>query len=343
MGNSNLIPVGGGGNASRLPGVSMHRVPDANRQRLADLLRRYQVYTGGEWPQDVARQDLLAQIVADEQLAHADPVLRRLIDDARAGLLDCIYVTNLPTEKPLTSLLLLVISSALGKSFNYASENSDKLVMEVTSGCWAAESPRAELGWHTECAWIPRDLRVEWVCLLGLDDAPCVYTAYAPIKPVVQTLGGSTREWLRSQSVRFRAPLGLGLGPNAWSEPSAILSESLGGEIEIVWDGCTIRAAPPDDKVFDEALTELYAEINRQYVLMSVEAGCLIAFNNVRGVHMHTPADDGDWSLHKTYACPSLWKLKRRTGDAGPIFDLRKALTPKPKAHKVLAIAATTP
>jgi hypothetical protein len=209
--------------------------------------------------------------------------------------------------------------------------------MEVTSDWSAEENPRAEQGWHTEGAWIPRDLRVEWICLLGLDDAPRVYTAYAPVKPLVQMLSMRTREWLRSQSVRFRAPLSLGLGPNAWSEPCAILSESLRGEIEIAWDSCEIRAVRPYDKLYDQALTELYAEINRQHILVSIEAGSLMAFNNVRGVHMHTPADDGDRHLYKSYARQSLRKLKRITGDAGPIFDLRKVLTSEPKARRLLA------
>jgi hypothetical protein len=337
MGNSNLIPVGGGGDTDRFPGVGTHQVSDTNKQRLADVLRRYQVYTGGELPQDAARQDLLAQIVADEPLAQADPGLSRLIDQARAGLVDCIYVTNLPTEKPLTSLLSLVLSSALGKSFNYASENGDKLIMEATSDLSAAENARAELDWHTEGAWIPRELRAEWIGLLGLDDVPGIYTAYAPIKPVVQTLSARTREWLYSQSACFRAPLSLGLGANAWSGPRAILSQSPRGEIEIAWASYAIRAARPDDKVYVQALTELYSEINRQHVRMAIDAGCLMAFNNLRGVHMHSPGDDGDRLLYKTYACQSLRRLKQMTGEGGPIFDLRKALTLTPKAHRLPA------
>jgi hypothetical protein len=158
---------------------------------------------------------------------------------------------------------------------------------------------------------------------------------------VVPTLSARTREWLRSQSVRFRAPQSLGLGPNAWSEPCAILSESLRGDIEIAWDSYAIRAAQSDDKLFEQALMELYGEINRKHVPMSIEAGCFMAFSNVRGVHRHSPADDGDRFLYKTYACRSLRKLKQITGDSGPIFDLRNALALKPKARRFLAAAAT--
>jgi hypothetical protein len=333
MGNSGLKLVGGGGGGDR---VGEHHVSTTDSQLLADGLRRYQASTDGQFPQDVARQDLLARIVADELLAQAAPGLSRLIEKARDDLVDCIYVTNLPTEKSITSLLSLALSSAIGKVFNYSSQRGDNLIMEVASDRNSAENPQAELDWHTEGAWLPRECRVEWICLLGLDNTPGIYTAYAPIKPVERTLSAATRKWLYGEFACFREPLGFGLDVNGWSVPRAILSRSPRGDIEIVWPHHAIRAARSDDTVYDGALMELSAEISRHHLQASVDAGCLLAFNNFRGVHMHTPASDGYRLLYKTYARQSLRKLQQMTGQCGPTF----ALTTAPR-QRLLVHAAT--
>jgi len=337
MGNSGLKLVGGGGGADR---VGTHNVSTTESQLLADGLRRYQASTDGQFPQDVARQDLLARIVADELLAPAAPGLCRLIEKARDDLVDCIYVTNLPTERSISSLLSLTLSSAIGKVFNYSSQHGDNLIMEVVSDQNSAENPRAELDWHTEGAWLPRECRVEWICLLGLDNTPGIYTAYAPIKPVEPTLSAATKKWLYSESACFREPLGFGLGVNEWSMPRAILSRSPGGDTEIVWPSYAIRAARSNDTVYARALMELSAEISRHHLQVSVDAGCLLAFNNLRGVHMHTPAGDGYRLFYKTYARQSLRKLRQMTGDGGPTFALTKVFAHTPKAHRLLAHAA---
>lgn len=51
--------------------------------------------------------------------------------------------------------------------------------------------------------------------------------------------------------------------------------------------------------------------------------GCLLAFNNCRGVHMHAPADtDGYHLFYKTYARHSLRALQQATAQTGPLFSL---------------------
>jgi hypothetical protein len=165
MTGGNLICIGG--DAACFPRLDAYRLSTTESQLLADGLRQYQVFTDGQFPRDVARQSLLAQIAGEKLLANAAPGLGRLMKNAREDLVDCIYVTNLPTERSITSLLLLTLSSAIGKIFNYGSQHGGELSMEVsTSGQDKAADQRAEFDWHTEDAWVPRNCRAEWICLL---------------------------------------------------------------------------------------------------------------------------------------------------------------------------------
>jgi hypothetical protein len=340
MTSANLDRMGGGDDAARIPGFSTYRLSTTENHLLADGLRQFQTFTDGQFPRDVARQSLLARIAADRLVAQAAPGLGRLIEKARDDLVDCIYVTNLPTEKSITSLLSLTLSSAVGKVFNYGSQNDGQLVLEVASDRIGAEDQRAELDWHTEGAWIPRDCRVEWICLLGVDNTPGIHTAYAPIKPVEQTLSARTRVWLYGESACFRAPHGSALDARAWSSPRAVLSRSPLGHIEIVWPSYAVRAAGSDDMVCADALIELSAEINRQHLRVSVDAGCFLAFNNFRGMHMHAPVGDGYRLLYKTYARHSLRTLQRLTGDHGPIFSAAEAFACPAEVPRLPAPAA---
>jgi hypothetical protein len=102
--------------------------------------------------------------------------------------------------------------------------------------------------------------------------------------------------------------------------PRAVLSRSPLGHTEIIWPGHAVRAARSDDATYSDALTELSAEINRQHVRVSIEAGCFLAFNNLRGLHRQVPASDGYRLFYKTYARHSLRALQE-TGEAGPIFS----------------------
>jgi hypothetical protein len=319
--DANLVRVGG--DARPFPGLSTYQLSKIESQQLAEGLRHFQIFTDDQFPTDVVSQRLLARIVADRVLPQAAPGLNRVIEMARNDLVDCVYVTNLPIEKSIASLLSLTLGSAIGKIFNYSSQISNELVMEVSSDHSRVENRKAEVDWHTEGAWISRDHRVEWICLLGVDNTPGTFTAYSPIGPVEQTLSAPTRAWLYSKSACFRAPRDSAADANEWSAPRAVLLRSPLGHIEIVWPSYAVHAATSDDAVYVGALTELSAEISRQYFQVSLDAGCLLAFSNCRGVHMHAPvSNDGYYLFYKTYARHSLRALQRATGANGPIFSL---------------------
>jgi hypothetical protein len=322
MTGENLIRVDSGGDQTRFPWLGTYRLSRLENQLLQDALRHFQVFTDGQFPKDVARQSLLAQIAADKSIAQAAPGLNRLIEKVRADLVDGIYVTNLPTEKSITYLLSLTLSSSIGSVFNYGSQNSGRLVMEMASDPSEPENHGAELGWRTEGASIPRERRAEWIGLIGVENAPGSYTAYAPIKPVEQTLSSRAKAWLYSPSASFLD--GPASDPPTWSAPRAVLSRSPLGHTEITWPGDAVRAAKRDDPIGAGALAELASEINRQHVRVSIDAGCFLAFNNLRGVHRQATASDGYCLSYKTYARHSLRTLQAK-GESGPIFSLTDA------------------
>lgn len=322
MTSTNLVRAGT--DDRRFPGLSTYQLSEIESQRLADGLRHFQIFTDDLFPGDVACQRLLARIVADRLLPQAAPGLERVIERARNDHIDCIYVTNLPTEKPIAALLTLMLGSAVGRVFNYTSPTGNELVMVVSSDRSDTGIDRAKLDWHTEGALVPRDRRVEWICLFGLENSPGTYTAYAPIAPVEQILSARSRAWLYSKSACFHLPGDAALPAN---EPRAVLSRSPLGHIEIVWPSYAVHPARPDDPVYVGALSELSAEINRQQFRVSLDAGCLLAFNNCRGVHMHAPSDtDGYYLFYKTSVRHSLRALQQATGETGPIFSLMDAV-----------------
>lgn len=324
MTSENRIPFDGSGDLTRFPWLGTYRLSTLECRLLADGLRHFQVFTDEQFPDDAGRQSLLARITADKLIAQAAPALGRLIEKARKDLIDCICVTNLPTERSVASLLSLTLSSSIGRAFNYGSQNGGRLVMEVTSDRRETEEQCAEFDWQTEGAWIPRDHRAEWICLLGVEDAPGSYTAYAPIGPVEPVLSPRTRAWLYSPSACFRSPRSTVSGASVWSTPRAILSRSPLGHTEIVWSGHAVRAAGSDDSTYSNALTELSSEINRQHVRVSIEAGGFLAFNNFRGLHRQVLAGDGYRHFYKTYARHSLRALQDM-GEPGPIFSAAAA------------------
>ena len=324
MTGENLIRIDNGGDQTRFPWLGMYRLSRLENQLLLDGLRHFQAFTDDQFPKDVARQSLLAQIAADKSIAQAAPGLNRLIEKVRADLVDGIYVTNLPTEKSITYLLSLTLSSSIGSVFNYGSQNGGRLVMEIASDPSEPKDHGAELDWRTEGAWIPRDRRAEWIGLLGVENTPGSYTAYAPVKPVEETLSSRAKAWLHSPSASFRSLHSPAPDTTTWSAPRAVLSRSPVGHTEIAWPGDAVRAARLDDTIGAGALAELSSEINRQHVRVSIDAGCFLAFNNLRGVHRQATASDGYCLCFKTYARHSLRALQVK-GESGPIFSLTEA------------------
>src|SRR5882724_5525687 len=235
MTGENLIRIDNGSDQTRFPWLGTYRLSRVENQLLSDGLRGFQVFTDGQFPRDVARQSLLARIAADKLIAQAAPGLNRLIEKVRADLVDGIYVTNLPTEKSITYLLSLSLSSSIGSVFNYGSQNSGRLVLEVASDRSEPEDQRPELDWRTEGAWIMRERRAEWVCLLGVENTPGNYTAYAPIEPVEQIMSSRARTWLHSPCASFRSPRSSPSDATTWSAPRAVLSRSPLGHTEMLW------------------------------------------------------------------------------------------------------------
>ena len=324
MTGENLIRIENGGDHTRFPWLGTYRLSTMESQLLGDGLRHFQVFTDGQFPRDVARQTLLAQITADKSIAQAAPGLNRLIEKVRADLFDCIYVTNLPTDKSITHLLSLTLSSSIGSVFNYGSQNGARLVMEVTSDPGEPGGQPAELDWRTEGAWIPRERRAEWIGLLGGENTPGSYTAYAAIKPIEQTLSSRAKAWLHSPSASLGSPDSSVSDAATWSAPRAVLTQAPLGHTEIAWPSDAVRAARPDDAIGADALSQLSSEINRQHIRVSIDAGCFLAFNNFRGVHKQAPASDGYCLCYKTYARHSLRTLQVK-GESGPIFSLTEA------------------
>src|SRR5882672_8205419 len=121
MTGENLNRIESGSGQTRVPWLGTYRLSSLENQELQESLRRFQTFTDGQFPKDVAQQSLLAKIAADKSIAQAAPGLNRLIERVRADQVDAIYVTNLPTERSITYLLSLTLGSSIGSAFSYGS------------------------------------------------------------------------------------------------------------------------------------------------------------------------------------------------------------------------------
>jgi len=309
--------------------VGMLNVRASESEALGEMLGNMQALTGGCFPDDIPRQQLLVDIVACGPLKAAAPSLARILEQAEAGEYDCVYITGLPKNKQIAPLLTAVLARMLGHLFNYKSQNGGKFVMEIVPDDNSKDNTnttRGEFDWHSDDAWVPREFRVEWICLLGVVNPPGTNTVYVPIQPVVAQLTQATREWLFSASASVRAPLSFGLGGDVWSGSRSILTQVADGAVEIAWPSYATRPVDPDDSTAVDALRELAEAVDRHSYSVAVDPGCFFALNNLRGLHKRTPIGPGDRLLYRVYARESLDRMRDATGEDGPIFDVTKLI-----------------
>lgn len=306
--------------------IVTYRVSESERTDLGQRLRALVTLTGGHFPGDIARQDLLGKVATITALESAAPELARTLKDARDGKYDCIYVVGLPTEPKINQLLSLAIGNALGSVFNYSSQNDGKLVMELAPSANSASNTnttRDEFDWHSDDAWVPRESRVSWIALLGALNPKDTLTFYVPIGPILPVLSEGARTWLSRDNASVRAPLSFGLGGDVWSGPRSIVSQDVNGNAEIAWPKYATRAARDGDTEAEGALAELATAIEAHAFGVPVDPGCMLAFNNLRGVHKRSSIGSADRLIYRTYSIGSLNALRESTGTEGPVFDIR--------------------
>jgi hypothetical protein len=309
--------------------IGMFNVPTSEREALEEMMSRMLTLTEGEFPEDLLRQQLLVEFVALGAFKTAAPGLARVLARTKAGRYDCVYITGLPKNKKVAPLLTAVLGRSLGQLFNYKSQNGGRLVMQIVpddNSMDNTNTTRAEFDWHSDDAWVLRDLRVVWICLFGVVNPPGTNTVYAPILPVLPHLSQVSREWLFSKAASVRAPLSFGLGADVWSGHRSILSRTSAGDNEIAWPKYATKLIDPNDPVAHGALHELAELIDRHAYSVAVDPGCFLALNNLRGLHKRTPIGPGDRLLYRVYARESLDALRQVSGESGPIFDIKKMM-----------------
>jgi hypothetical protein len=301
----------------------------AEAERLDEVYRKYMVYLAAGGALDGAVHRTIAQAISVDLARHA-PKLARQLARARAGEIDASYITGLPTDPEIARGVLLVITYAIGYAFNFSTQNGGKLVMELrpdpNSSQANTNTTTDEFRAHTDDAAIAGSCRVGWILLYGIVNPPETVTGYAPIAPVIKRLSHRTKQVLFEKRFTVRVPVSFKLGDDIWTDPVAILSLSDTGATEIAWPSYATKPVDERDQEALDALAELEALVDQTMVHVPVDPGCMLAFSNVRGVHMRSKIGEGDRLILRTYARDSLADLREVTQDDGPIFDTQAVI-----------------
>ncbi|MEL6979309.1 MAG: hypothetical protein AAGM38_11600 [Pseudomonadota bacterium] len=271
----------------------------------------------------------IGQAVADI-LKRVAPRIVQTLERVRAGEMDAVYIEGLPADLPRAQVLLLGLTHHLGAPFNYASQNGGDLVMKLQPVKGSAEntnSTTAEFKLHTDDAAVPRDARTASICLYGIKNPPGTMTGYAPTLNALAELQTCTAasaliEALYEPRYSVRFPTSFGLDREVWTGPIPIISVATDGSFETRFPSYAIRPVDDRDFVAHAAIAMFSAALQRQVVNVPVNAGCFLAFNNLRGAHCRGAIGAGERLVLRTYAVNSLEPLKKATGVAGPIFPV---------------------
>ena len=310
------------------PRIRMMRLTDGEKKRLAEALKEFtELFT---WVDDnkVAQSDLGLAFV--DKLKGAVPRVVRVLERARDGDLDAVYVEGLPTELAHARIVLMSMTHVLGKPFNYDSQNGGALVMElkpVEGSAGNTNSTREDFALHTDDAAMPRDARTEFINLYGIVNPPNTLTGFAPTLDALRELNASGLvddlvKALSEPRFRVRFPVSFGFDTEVWSDPCPIVEISEDGDIETRFPSYAVKPVHDDDFAAHAAIAAFRAAMERHVVNVPLDAGCFLTFNNSRGAHKRGAIGEGDRLVLRTYSARSLELLREVTGENGPIFPV---------------------
>lgn len=304
------------------------RVTKAERIKLVTEVNEF--IQDQKWEQDNKATQSAVGLAFVPKFQSAAPRLARVLERARAGHLDAVYIEGLPTGLDEARIVILAMTHIMGKPFNYDTQNGGALVMElkpVKGSVGNTNSTREDFAFHTDDAAIPRDARVEWLQLYGIVNPPNTLTGFAPTLDALNDLKTSGTvdalvKALGEPRFRVRFPVSFGFEKEVWSDPCPVIEIGEDGDIETRFPSYAIKPVRDDDFVAHAAIAVFLAALERQVINVPLDAGCFLAFNNSRGAHKRGTIGEGDRLVLRTYATQSLDMLQDVTGEDGPIFPV---------------------
>ncbi|ANW02972.1 TauD/TfdA family dioxygenase [Bradyrhizobium icense] len=301
--------------------ITVESLNPTERARLANTLTGY--LSGLEWPANPAEQAAVGRDFVPAFEATL-PHLAQVLQDVKSGKLLAAYFTGLPQEPSEARIVLLAMSSMLGATFNYSSQNSGELVMRlvpITGSAGNTNATRGEFKIHTDDAALPRDARTEYINLYGIVNPPGTLTSYAAASDALSELDPSVIDVLREARFSLRFPTSFGFGAEMWSAPCPIL---VGAEddIELRFPSYATRPSREGDEVALAAIERLAKALDRHAVGFPLDPGCFLTFNNYRGAHKRGAIGESERLIFRTYSTRTLDFLRDVTGSHGPIFPI---------------------
>lgn len=314
---------------SALPEVSLNPSVAAD---LADYLQRLlhvtQPHTHAQWS-GVANAAADALVSVEPRLVSMAEALK-----SPSGP-EAVVIRNLPVDDvievesptPLGKLVSLGLVKFLGEPFQYTQQNGGEVVAALypkPAFVGKANTGESNLQFadHTDDRpWAP-EYSCEWIQLLGMVNDSNVATTYTAIAPVVAELPDATRQVLCEPRFVSKAPASFGFRMQLWTPPVPVLWKNAVGQWEVGLPTYNCRPATDSDAEAAQALAVLKSllVLPRFRIPVVVGKGVALIFANNRGLHGRD-GFEGRRLVLRTYISRSLEHLRRKTGEAGPVFD----------------------
>lgn len=284
-----------------------------------------QNHVGGEHQQQIRCGHRIATVIKTEL-----PRVAQLLDAAKCGVIDAVYIKGFPTEPDVARNIMLGLSSLLGDLFNYDQQNDGKILMELrpAKGSESNTNSTADhFGLHSDDAAVPRGARTEFISLYGLENPPNTLTGFAPTLEALDSMRTDQATKLlvgklSERDFQVRMPVSFGLESEVWSEPCALVTIDESGDVETRFPSYAVRPINDGDLAAHAAIAAFHGALRGRVVSVPLDPGCFLTFNNNRGCHERGTIGKGDRLILRTYSTSSIEYLREVTGVDGPVFPI---------------------
>ena len=253
-----------------------------------------------------------------------------LMEKAKKGKIDVIYVTGLPTSCHLFTLIVLALSYKLGYPISFNQSKGYSLVhLKQFKDTGSRSSDKLLYGVkniYSLYAEMPKECRPEWKCYFGIRNPTGYELQYAPILEAFDKLSIKSRYALATQKISFPVPRMPGHKKDHYISHGPILDISVNGDIEVTLPRSMSHIHSIESFGLTAPLNELRSIISKRVKRFSLKPGSFLAFNNLRGLHVKNHKLADDLVMLQTSVIQSLQTLQFISKETGPVFDPHKII-----------------
>jgi L-asparagine oxygenase len=229
------------------------------------------------------------------------------------------------SDREIDEAFLEILSRlSLGSPFTFAEQHAGRIVQDIrpmeTHEAERSSRGRIALDLHTDDAFLPREVRVEYLALCGIFNPTQIPTQVVRIEDVCERVQPETIEALAQPMFSFGCPQSYDIEKREeiWASPQPILKYRENGTVEVALPSTEVKVTEGAEpkaahhlRLFKSALADAP---HRQFEL---GAGEIIVISNSRCLHGR-PAVEGERWLKRVYLRQDLTALNETAATETP-------------------------